>query len=138
VALDDEMVGKAESLSCALGGEIRLVHSLQSPPHLPGEPVSPKARHAAQEQARAAVASVADRNGVPYNLLHFLAEPLPTGILELAQSAGADVLVMGSAGRPRFQYSVASTASIVLEQTSCDLLVVKAPGFVSPLLVTEG
>ncbi|MEP7242073.1 MAG: hypothetical protein ABI885_00145 [Gammaproteobacteria bacterium] len=46
------------------------------------------------------------------------------------------VLVMGVAARQRFSGS-ASTASQVLEQTDCDLLVGKPAGFISPVLVTN-
>jgi universal stress protein E len=49
-----------------------------------------------------------------------------------------DVLVMGTETRPRPAHgAVGGTAARVLEQVDCDLLVVKPPGFVSPLRVTD-
>jgi nucleotide-binding universal stress UspA family protein len=97
--------------------------------------VSQTTRQAACTKARGAVEQLARRCGIPRQAIHFMAEQIPDGILRLADETGADIVVMGAGARPRVQYSPASTASLVLEQSSCDVLVVKAPGFVSPVLV---
>jgi universal stress protein E len=60
------------------------------------------------------------------------------GLVRLVEEHAPDVLVMGAVARPRWVHSAASgTAAQVLGRIGCDLLVVKPPGFVSPLLVTE-
>jgi nucleotide-binding universal stress UspA family protein len=133
-ALDEAMIATGSSLGRALSGAVDIVHTLQSPPHLPGESVAPAVEHKAHAHARAAVEDLAHRTGIPHEAIHFLPERVPEGILQLAESMAADLVVMGAGGRPRFQYSAASTASLVLDQLSCDLLIVKAPGFVSPVL----
>ncbi|HVY79590.1 MAG TPA: universal stress protein [Steroidobacteraceae bacterium] len=134
-ALDDALIGAGNSLGRALSGVVQLVHTLQSPPHLPGEVVAPTARQQAHAHAREAVEQLAHRAGIAQQAIHYVAERIPEGILKLADESGADIVVMGAGARPRVQYSAASTASLVLEQSNCDLLVVKAPGFVSPILV---
>jgi len=133
--LDEALIGTGNSLGRAVSGVVQLMHTLQSPPHLPGEVVSQATRQQAYANARGAVEDLAQRAGIPRQAVHFVAERIPEGILKLADDTGADIVVMGAGARPRVQYSPASTASLVLEQTNCDLLVVKAPGFVSPVLV---
>jgi universal stress protein E len=136
-ALNDELIATGRSLERALSGELDIIHTLQAPPHLPGENVPEAMRQKTHAHARAAIEELARRAGVPHEAIHFLPERVPEGILKLIESVGADVVVMGAAARPRFQYSAATTASLVLEQVTCDVLVVKAPGFVSPALSTE-
>lgn len=138
VSLDDAMIGTATSIGRALTGRIELLHTLEGPPHLPGDQVNDETREAATARDKAAVRHLADRNGISPNAIHFSSGLIPDGILQLAESVLPDVLVIGAAGRARFQCSAASTASTVLEFVECDLLVIKAPGFVSPALVTEG
>ena len=135
--LDESLIATARSFGLALSGDFEVVHTLQPPPHLPGDSVSTAACQKAHAQARHAVEQLADQAGLAREAVHFLPERIPDGILKLAVSTGADILVMGSAGRPRFQYSAASTASLVLEQLDSDLLIVKAPGFISPLMLEE-
>jgi universal stress protein E len=136
-ALDDELIVTGRSLGRALSGELDIVHALESPPHLPGEDVTNVVRQKAHAHARAAVEELAYRAGVSHEAIHCVPERVPEGILKLVDATGADIVVMGAAARPRFQYSAATTASLVLDQVTCDVLVVKAPGFVSPLLATE-
>jgi nucleotide-binding universal stress UspA family protein len=134
-SLDEALIGTGNSLGRALSGAVQLMHTLQSPPHLPGDVVPQAARQEAHAHARGAVEDLAQRAGIPPQAVHFAAERIPEGILKLTDETGADIVVMGAGARPRVQYSPASTASLVLEQSNCDLLVVKAPGFVSSALV---
>lgn len=134
-SLDETMIGTGNSIGRALSGVVQLVHTLQSPPHLPGDNVSHTARQQAYSNARAAVEDLAHRGGIARQAVHFMPERIPEGIVKLAEETRADIVVMGAGARPRVQYSAASTASLVLEQSCCDLLVVKASGFVSPILV---
>jgi universal stress protein E len=138
LTLDEAMIGTAGSLGRALTGRVEILHSLEAPPHLPGDPVSEATREEWIARGKAAVERLADRNGIEPRAVHFATGRIPEGILHLAEAAVPDVLVIGAAGRARFQYSAASTASLVLEQVDCDVLVIKAPGFVSPALVTDG
>jgi len=137
VALDEAMIGTAGSFGRALSGRIELLHALESPPHLPGDRITVEAREAAYARDKAAVEQLAERSGITAGAVHFLPSRVPDGIVELTQTVAPDLLVIGAPGRSHVHYSPASTASIVLEMSDCDLLVVKAPGFVSPALVTD-
>jgi len=132
--LDEAMIATARSFGRALSGAVKVVHTLQTPPHLPGECVPPSARDEAHAQARQAVEALAHRAGMSHDAIDFMSERVPEGIVQLAESTGADLLVMGAGARPHFLYSGASTASLVLDRLKSDLLIVKTPGFVSPLL----
>ncbi len=47
------------------------------------------------------------------------------------------ILLMGAGARARWSLPPGGAATTVFEQTVCDLLVCKPPGFLSPLLVTQ-
>lgn len=134
-ALDQAMASIGRRISDALDGELELLHVLQDPPHLPGERVVAHERAEAHARARAAVERLARDANVD---VHFTEGSGLEGLARLAAQLEPSVLVMGVAARPRWQHSVGGgTAARLLERTACDLLVVKPPGFVSPLLVTD-
>jgi nucleotide-binding universal stress UspA family protein len=133
-SLDEAMIGTGRSLAYALAGGIELVHVLQSPPHLPGASVSFEARQAAYAHARSCVDELARRAGIPPDAIHYLVGVVPESISSLAHSAGADIIVVGASARPRLKSSHAGSASYLLDVAPSDLLVVKPPGFVSPVL----
>jgi universal stress protein E len=129
LAQEEAMVACAGWFGRLLAGKVELVHALQSPPHARGDKVSASARQAARVHDRAAVERLANRGGIAPGAVHCLPGTVPDGLLKLAESVCPDVLVMGAAGQPRLQNSAASTAAMVLEQVTCDLLVAKTPGF---------
>lgn len=134
-ALDQEMTGIGRRLGSALSGKVELLHVLQNPPHLPGETVSAHERAQTHARARAAVGRLAGDSGLA---VHFSEGSGLEGLVGLVTQRDPAVLVMGAASRPRWQHSAGGgTAAKVLERTACDLLIVKPPGFVSPLLVTD-
>lgn len=133
--LDEAIVGEGRSLADALAGDLDILHVLQTPPHLPGDHVSPEHKAAAHVRARAAVESLA--RGAQAGA-HFTEGTVIDGLVRLVHERTPDVLVMGAVARPRWVHSAASgTAAQILERLDCDLLVMKPPGFVSPLLVTD-
>jgi universal stress protein E len=86
-----------------------------------------QARHVVEQLAQGAAAAV-----------HLVEGTAIEGLRQLAAEHHPDILVMGTVARPRSAHAAAGgTAARVLEQIDCDLLVVKPPGFVSPLLVTD-
>jgi universal stress protein E len=134
-ALDEAMVDEGRSIANALTGEVDVVHVLQTPPHLPGEKVPAQQKAAVHASARSAVERLARRADCS---VRFGEGDPATGIIHLARESNANVLVMGAVARPRWVHSAASgTAAQILERIDCDLLIVKPPGFVSPLLVTD-
>jgi universal stress protein E len=137
VALDEAMVALGCSIGRALNGPVEVLHALQSPPHLAGEALPAEVREQARARDREAVERLADRNSVGHAAVRFTEQAVPQGILELAATAQPSILVVGAAGRPRFRHPAASTAAQLLDQLACDVLVVKPPGFVSPVLVSD-
>lgn len=132
--LDAAVLEQARALAGISGGALDVFHVLQTPPHLPGEAVPPESRAMANARARDAVGQLAHGSKV-----NFVEGALVEGLLQLLAVHRPDVLVMGAVARPRSAHSPAGgTAAQILERADCDLLVVKSPGFVSPLLVTDG
>jgi universal stress protein E len=137
-ALDDALLAMSCSLGRALSGDVSVLHALEGPAHLPDETPDRATIEAAYELQREAVLQVAKRANVPGEELHFQDGHFPESLFQLVRNEKPDVLVMGVAARQKFHEGGASTASEVLEQTDCDLLVMKPPGFVSPALVSSG
>jgi universal stress protein E len=134
-ALDQALIESGRSLANALTAEMEVVHVLQNPPHLPRDTVAPEVKKSYQERAAAAVTQLAERAGA---CVRFANGALDAGIVTLVGQTQPSILVMGAVARPRWVHSAASgTAAQILERISCDLLIVKPPGFVSPLLVTD-
>jgi universal stress protein E len=137
VALDQSLLDLACSLRRALSGNLAAFHVLQPTPHLPGEPVSAATQAATFECQRTAVNDLVQGRSVGACETGFIEAPVPEGIVQLVQRSHPAILLMGVAARERLPIGAVSTASQVLEQTDCDLLVVKPSGFVSPALVTS-
>jgi universal stress protein E len=138
--LDEGLLALGAAMAGALRGTLEALHVLQSPPHLPGESVSVPTREAAHQRSRISVERLIARcneRGVPIPL-HLAVGRVAQSILGFAAGHRVDVLAMGAAARPRAaQPAGGGTAAQVLESLACDLLVMKPPGFVSPLLVTD-
>lgn len=134
-SFDQTSMEWGRSLGNKLDAALDAFHVLQTPPHLPGEPVSPEQRARAHALARNAVAQLAKGTDAA---VHFAEGPLAEGLVRLVKARSPDVLVVGAVARPRWIHSAASgTAAQILERIDCDLLVIKPSGFVSPLLVTD-
>jgi universal stress protein E len=134
-ALDEALIESGRSVANALAADMEVVHVLQNPPHLPRDPVSPELKNVYQERACAAVTRLAQRAGVG---VRFADGAVDAGIVKLVDQTQPSILVMGAVARPRWVHSAASgTAAQILERIRCDLLIVKPPGFISPLLVTD-
>jgi universal stress protein E len=135
-ALDDVLVDEGLDLAVTLDGLLEIYHVLQGPPHLPGEPVSSHQMEAAHAYARLGAQRLARRAGTA--ALRLTEGAVTDGLARLVKEYEPDVLVAGALARPRWLHSAAGgTAAHILERIDCDLLIVKPPGFVSPLLVTE-
>lgn len=135
--LDQVLLSEARTLGRALMGEVEVLHALQGPPHLGDEQPSAAVRSEFRSRERAAVEQFVESGGVSCDAIRFIDRRMPEGVVDLVHDRRPDILVIGAAGRSRFPGSVASTASQVLEQVACDLLVMKPPGFVSPVLVRD-
>jgi universal stress protein E len=139
-ALDDEMLATTFMLADALAAQADVLHVLETPPHLPGEPVSKQQKHSQHVAARAVVQSFvagANPQGLPVRVV-FEEGGVADRIVEFVRSQRPHLVTLGVAARPHWAFAAASgTAGRLLGALHCDLLVVKPPGFVSPLLVTD-
>jgi universal stress protein E len=139
-ALDESLIAVSQEFANALRGTIDALHVLQEPPHLPGEAVAAESRQAAHAHAREEVTRLVVRRDSTLNpiALNFKQGAVASSVLGFAAEYGTNILVMGSGAHSRWRQSGASgTAAQILESLPCDLLVVRPPGYVSPLLVTE-
>ncbi|MEO8019780.1 MAG: universal stress protein [Pseudomonadota bacterium] len=138
--LDENLIVTGCLLANAMRGRVDIFHVLQTPPHLPGEPVPPLERTRAHGAAREDVERVAAgasslTSAMPVSFVEGAVAP---GVIAHTIERQTDILVLGAAARGQWPGSAASgTAARVLEGIECDLLVLKPEGFVSPLLVTE-
>jgi universal stress protein E len=139
-SLDEEMIALGTELAHATHGAVDALHVLQDPPHLPGEAVADTERAAAHAAARAQVNQLlerCDRDGHAV-AVHFVPGRIVPGVLGFATEHRTHIVVMGSGAHSRWRGTGASGAAAeILESLPCDLLVVRPPGYVSPLLVTE-
>lgn len=138
VVLDQEIFSKACSLAASLAGGVEVLHVLEGAPHFPGEAISKNIQVEADARAREAVQAVVRPHGATTPDIRFKAGHMPAGIVEMLQEHVPDILVVGSAARHRHPHArISTTVSEVLGRATCDVMVVKPPGFVSPLLVSH-
>lgn len=136
-ALDDALLDHATSLSQAFGGRLSVVHALRNAPHLPERPVEPDVKERIDRESRATVEALAEGRRADPSFF-FPRGPTRPALLAFVQQHRPDILVMGSAARQRWMNSVpGGTAVELLEHLQCDLWVVKQPGFVSSLLISD-
>jgi universal stress protein E len=133
-ALDQRLLHAGRDLAALLQGSFAVFHVLQGPAHLPGDAVPVEQVEAAHAAARAAIDSLALGAGAtPCYSQGSVVE----GLVQLATAHAPDILLMGAVARPRSVHANAGgTAARVLDGIACDMLVLKPPGFVSPLLTT--
>lgn len=135
LALDQVIVDQARALTDALEGSLNVCHVLQLPPHLPEDQVSHEQKAAAHVRDRNAVKELAWRVAAASR---FAEGSAAQGLLRLVSEFKPDVLVMGAVARLRGAHAVpGGTAARILENLDADLLVVKPPGFVSPLMCAD-
>lgn len=135
VQLDQLLARTAQDMARLLQGSMQVFHVLQGPPHLPGDAVSGEQVAAAHDLARAAVDEGARGVGATPC---YAQGPVAEGLIQLAAAHAPDILLMGAVARPRSIHANAGgTAARVLDGIACDLLVLKPPGFISPMLTTN-
>ena len=143
--LDHEILDLAERLDTALGAETWVAHCILSMAALESTTVlsmMPEALGSTPEeyagdllqQLRNSVLRLLEGRKVPASRMR-LTEGRPEKELpRLAEDLGIDLLIMGGISRSRMeQVFIGGTAERLLDRISCDLLVVKPPGFRCPL-----
>lgn len=143
--LDHAILDLAEQIGSALQAESHVAHcvlggaALESTAALA---MMPEALGASAEdyaaellrQARAAVLDLLAGRSIPAARLHLLEGRPEQELPRLATGLAADLLLTGGISRSRVeQVFIGGTAERLLDRVDCDLLVVKPPGFRSPL-----
>lgn len=142
-ALDDAILDSASILSDALSGRLVVFHArapwLDAVRHNPElvtapEVVSNDVHAAYRNRIDSRVVELARDHGVPKERVKiregYAAEALPY----VADEELADIVALGVAQRSRFRrVMIGHTAERVLNSLNCDVLIVKPPGFRSPV-----
>ena len=136
VLLDRDVYSRACTLAASLGGRVEVLHVFEGVPHFPGERVSKDEQAVAESRARQAIADILCPQSASPSNVRLMTGRMPGRLLEILRESAPDVLVVGSAARHRLPHArLGATVSEVLGYASCDVMIVKPPGFVSPLLV---
>jgi universal stress protein E len=118
--LDDRLLQAATALIGELDGRTALIH-VEDKTGL--SPVS-------QAETRAAVSRLATRYDIPAAAQTLLSGTPARVLARSAAAMSADVLVMGAVSRSGLRQAfIGSTAEAVIDEVSCDVLVVKPKGF---------
>lgn len=141
-ALDPRILKVGAQLARALGGQLHAAHAY--PPlleYLPGvmtEPLpiiaaGPAAREHAKRIGRR-VAAETRRFAISERRLHIVAGEPQQVLPRVARQLRAQIVVMGAVSRSGLKrLFIGNTAESVIDELSCDLCVVKAPGFRTPV-----
>jgi universal stress protein E len=136
--LDAEILRAGSGVAEALHGTLHALHCFSASPMIP---MSADAMSAellqtleadAREHSRAAFDRLLERSGIPPRRRHLAAGHPVVAIPESARQLGSAIMVMGAVSRSGLKrFFIGNTAERVLDQTPCDILVVKPPQFVT-------
>ena len=132
-ALDAELAKGAHMLAAGLNAEVHAVHCIANSAY-PLGPITVKQRHAAKREARERLDAILARAGVDARKIHVLDGLVEEVLPELLEKIHAHTLVLGALSRRWLQgFVFGNTAERLIYETSCDLLIVKPPGFKAKL-----
>ncbi len=143
--LDQAILAEAERLGAAMGAETWVAHcvlsmaSLESTaalalmPEALGTPPEEYFGNLVQ-QLRGAILRLLEGRDIPAAHVRIVEGRPEKELPHLVDELGADILVTGGVSRSRLeQVFIGGTAERLLDHVACDLLVVKPPGFRSPI-----
>lgn len=137
--LDQHILATATELAQGLGGELHVGHFFSVLPqaaifdeHLTTDYAGLKEK--VREQHLQALSAFIQQQPMENPLIHLVEGEVHKALPALVQEQALDVVVMGSVARGLLdRLLVGSTVERVLDEIPCDVLLVKAPGFVSPV-----
>lgn len=141
-ALDDAILQTGRFLSRTLNGRLHVMHAHVPPlsvivAPMPEPIVVPAPAAKIRKEARRvrkAVLKLAVRHGVVARRVHVVAGDPAIVLPRIARRSGARVVVMGAVSRSGLKrLFIGDTAQRVLDQLDCDICVVKAPDFRTPV-----
>ena len=135
--LDQQLLAAARSFAATLRGSVHAFHaymplipSVQGPM---GEPVmweSPEVEEVHGEQVAREFAREAERAGIPPARRHLLLGDVPSALAATVRRTRAGLVVMGAVSRSALRrLLIGNTAERVLDELTCDVLIVKPRGF---------
>jgi len=140
--LDDRIMDAATSLTRILGGELHVMHVYKPvtaiAPGPVGQPLALALPTEFEETHTARVTQVFDalakKYGVPPKRRHLRMGEISSEIVNVAKRTRASIVVMGAVSRSGLRrIFIGSTAESTLDVMPCDVLIVKQPGFRSPV-----
>jgi universal stress protein E len=131
-ALDVNIVGVAARLADLTSGHVQVVHALHLPPGVLG--IEPRTVRRERSRIEALLKNLSRGAGLkPAAAKVITGEPVDA-LLDLVTSESIDVIVMGTFVRgPMKRMLFGSTAERILNVAPCDVMVLKAEGFRSPV-----
>ncbi len=142
-ALDDEIIKLGKTLAGKTGGEVHAFHSYDPriavatatanayiPVSLPFDEIEQQMHDDHQKR----FGEITSFHGIPDNNAHLVAGLTHEELPAVADSLGADVVIMGAVARNRWKrLFIGATAERTLEHLPCDLLIVKPDWFRTPV-----
>jgi universal stress protein E len=131
--IDRFVLDVARTVSDACESELRVVHALPDPAHMPASPVeiSPGVycdADAIEELHRRAVDDLLASHGVPPEQVDFVQGAPADVIVRAAADRRAELVVLGALRRSQLEQAlIGSTAEAVVATVPCDVLLVPAP-----------
>jgi universal stress protein E len=143
LALDEEILGIGGLLARALAGKLKAVHAYARVPAdalgLLGR--NPNALQRIERQAKQLAKRQFDRalrtSRIAQSSRYLISQHPINGIIEAAQKSRASMLIMGAVSRTGIKrFLIGNTAERILDELSCDILVVKPANFRSRVPTT--
>jgi len=142
-ALDDQILAAATGLSRALHGRLRVFHARSSWEHavrtypqlreVPAVELG-DAQAAYRKRVDAVVLELARRHEIAADCVQVIEGDAADLLPRITSGGAADVVVLGLAPRSRFGRAlIGHTAERVLDTLDCDVMIVKGPGFRTPV-----
>ena len=123
-ALDHEILESACNVRDALCGRLLLFHA----------GAAQEAVKQTEKETDPQLLALAGRYGIPRQRVHVLPGPPAEALSRFADRQIPDIIVMGAIARSRLRRAlIGHTAERVLDSLDCDLLIVKPPGFQTPV-----
>lgn len=142
--LDDEILRQALSLTDALRGTLHAVHAYVPMPidmvavEYNGPDITERIEAHARAGARAGFDRVLRGTKIPRARRHLVGRHPINAIVEVARDVRSAIVVMGAISRSGMKrVFIGNTAERILDQLTCDVLVVKPPRFASHVARTK-
>lgn len=127
--LDAEIAAAGRNLARALRGQLHAVHA-----YAPAAGNAPRAQGVLAASARRLLEDTLESAGAAGARQHVVPDDPTAAVRDTARRLGADIVVAGAISRSGLKRAlIGNTAERLLDCLTCDLLIVKPPGFKSPV-----